>query len=112
MRISDWSSDVCSSDLGVMEMVDVELLAKAIAWAADAPNARNRTFNVENGDTYIWPDLWPVIASEIGIATGGDRKSGVEGKRVTVRVDLGGRRISIKNNSTKTCSKTAKVETN
>src|SRR3546814_3877649 len=60
-----------------MEMVDVELLAKAIAWAADAPNARNRTFNVANGDTYIWPDLWPVIASEIGIAPGGQEAMSV-----------------------------------
>src|SRR3546814_9136429 len=63
--------------LGVMEMVDVELLAKAIAWAADAPNARNRTFNVANGDTYIWPDLWPVIASEIGIEPGGQEAMSV-----------------------------------
>jgi nucleoside-diphosphate-sugar epimerase len=54
-------------NLGVMEMLDVELLARAIAWAADSPQARDQTFNVANGDTYVWPDLWPIIAAEIGV---------------------------------------------
>src|SRR3546814_3322521 len=63
-------------NLGGMERVEVEVLAKESAGGADAPNARNRTFKGANGDTDIWPDLWPVIASEIGIAPGGqDRKS-------------------------------------
>ena len=50
-----------------MEMLDVELLARAIAWAADSSNAGDQIFNIANGDTYVWPDLWPVIAAEIGI---------------------------------------------
>jgi nucleoside-diphosphate-sugar epimerase len=57
-------------NLGVMEMLDVELLARALAWAADSPHARDQTFNIANGDTYVWPDLWPVIAAEIGIPVG------------------------------------------
>jgi nucleoside-diphosphate-sugar epimerase len=57
-------------NLGVMEMVDVEILAAALAWAAEAPNARDQIFNVANGDTYVWPDLWPVIAAEIGLPIG------------------------------------------
>jgi nucleoside-diphosphate-sugar epimerase len=56
--------------LGGMEMLDVELLARAIAWAAHSPDARDQIFNIANGDTYIWPDLWPVIAAEIGIPVG------------------------------------------
>jgi nucleoside-diphosphate-sugar epimerase len=59
-----------SANLGVMEMVDVELLARAIAWSAHAPTARNQIFNVANGDTYVWPDLWPIIAEEIGLPVG------------------------------------------
>lgn len=55
---------------GVMEMVDVELLARGVAWALDATTARDQTFNIANGDTYIWPDLWPQIAAEIGVPTG------------------------------------------
>ncbi len=59
-----------SDNLGVMEMLDVELLAHAIEWAADCPVAGDQIFNVANGDTYVWPDLWPVIAGEIGIPVG------------------------------------------
>jgi len=56
--------------LGVMEMVDVELLARAVTWAAQASGARNQVFNVANGDVYVWPDLWPVIAAELGVPVG------------------------------------------
>jgi nucleoside-diphosphate-sugar epimerase len=59
-----------ADNLGVMEMLDVELLARAIAWAADSPEAGDQIFNIANGDTYVWPDLWPVIADEIGIPPG------------------------------------------
>src|SRR3546814_9609367 len=31
LRISDWSSDVCSSDLGIEIIGDIELFARAIA---------------------------------------------------------------------------------
>lgn len=52
---------------GVMEMVDVELLASAVDWATGAETARNEIFNIANGDVYVWPDLWPVLADEIGL---------------------------------------------
>ena len=58
------------ANLGVTEMVDVELLARAIAWSAHAPAAHNQTFNIANGDAYVWPDLWPIIADEIGLPVG------------------------------------------
>lgn len=58
------------ANLGVMEMVDVELLARAVAWSAHAPAARDQIFNIANGDVYVWPDLWPVIAEEIGLPVG------------------------------------------
>jgi len=57
-------------NLGVMEMLDVELLARAIAWAAESASARDQVFNIANGDTYVWPDMWPIIAAEIGIPVG------------------------------------------
>jgi hypothetical protein len=59
-----------AENLGVMEMLDVELLARAIAWAAEAASARDQVFNIANGDTYVWPDMWPIIAAEIGIPVG------------------------------------------
>lgn len=54
----------------VLEMTDVELLAQAIAWAADAPSARDRIFNITNGDVFTWRDMLPLIAQEIGLPVG------------------------------------------
>jgi nucleoside-diphosphate-sugar epimerase len=59
-----------ADNLGVMEMLDVELLARAISWAAESASARDRVFNIANGDAYVWPDMWPIIAAEIGIPVG------------------------------------------
>ena len=56
----------------VWEAVDVRLLASAISWAADAPSAANRTFNVTNGEVFEWRDLWPSFADALGVATGLD----------------------------------------
>src|SRR3546814_16070680 len=69
MRISDWSSDVCSSDLSNCgeEHDDVLWAAGGLSPARQADHAS-------------------------------DRKSVVSGKSVSVRVDLGGRRIIKKKN--------------
>src|SRR3546814_20740946 len=85
MRISDWSSDVCSSDLDdhrialersghfFSRCIDVTQIGVAVA----AP--RRCADCDEHG---------------IGLGDrGGDRKSVVEGKSGSVRVDLGWRRI-------------------
>lgn len=50
--------------------VDVDLLARAIEWSGNAETARNRTFNVTNGDVYVWENLWPCLADAFGVATG------------------------------------------
>src|SRR3546814_13360267 len=75
MRISDWSSDVCSSDPadGARRGVGVRALRRRPL----LPVPRR----VRGG-------RGPVLA--VGQA---DRKSVVSGKSVSVRVDLGGRRI-------------------
>lgn len=52
---------------GVMEMVDVELLANAVVWSSQAPKACDQIFNIANGDVYSWTDLWPVIVKEMGL---------------------------------------------
>src|SRR3546814_20440081 len=88
MRISDWSSDVCSSDLGPI---------------CPSPNkATNRVMTAHNR---IAPITHRPIAQglrcasiahprlEIDLVDLKDRKSVVSGKSVSVRVDLGGRRI-------------------
>src|SRR3546814_20499887 len=97
MRISDWSSDVCSSDLVADAAVDDHVVEAEIDGAiggdaaadpgiastvpqADTPQEQQ---DRRDGEDY----RIPVVRLER------DRKSVVEGKSVSDRVDLGGRRI-------------------
>ncbi|MFO1133947.1 MAG: NAD-dependent epimerase/dehydratase family protein [Rhodoblastus sp.] len=54
----------------LLEAVDARLLARAFAWAADAPAARGETFNVTNGDVFVWRNVWPAIAGALSIPAG------------------------------------------
>src|SRR3546814_20017238 len=98
MRISDWSSDVCSSDLdlGKVERVETIILRSRIGHDLDG----KRPARIIAASDCVEQ----VAAVEIGIVTGHatglriaeefqDRKSVVKGKSVSVRVDLGCRRI-------------------
>src|SRR3546814_14534055 len=98
MRISDWSSDGCSSDLFV-HMLDVAARTKGFALAgqhdgADAGIAGDA--RAQFGDFLAVPRLGYRVAL-VGAVEGRDqnrdRQSVVEGKSVSVRVDLGGRRF-------------------
>ncbi|KAI9372460.1 hypothetical protein BJX61DRAFT_533956 [Aspergillus egyptiacus] len=40
--------------------------AQFALWAATAPHAGNQIFNVINGDTESWQDLWPRLAARFG----------------------------------------------
>ena len=51
----------------VIEAVDADLIAQALAWAAEAPAARNQTFNITNGDVFVWENVWPAIAAALGL---------------------------------------------
>ncbi|MDE2362043.1 MAG: NAD-dependent epimerase/dehydratase family protein [Hyphomicrobiales bacterium] len=53
-----------------LEAVDARLLARALAWAALAPAARNETFNLTNGDVFVWRNVWPAIAAALGMEAG------------------------------------------
>src|SRR3546814_11955838 len=106
MRISDWSSDVCSSDLLDRRVVDIDPgrpCARARRNAADADlvltgielHARREARQIlERFD----PLLVHVRLAERADADGHarDRKSVVLGKSGSVRVDLGGSRIITK----------------
>jgi nucleoside-diphosphate-sugar epimerase len=54
----------------VAQAVDADLLARAMAWAGDADNARNQAFNVTNGDVFNWPAVWPSIAAAFDMPVG------------------------------------------
>ncbi|MGM0585978.1 MAG: SDR family oxidoreductase [Pseudomonadota bacterium] len=49
------------------EAADSRLVAKALAWAGEAPEAANETFNLANGDVSDWRHLWPDIARQLGM---------------------------------------------
>src|SRR3546814_18967169 len=113
--IRDWSSDVCSSDLVqklVARVVDRRILTYGLNPQADVRAANIRA---ENGMmvydvTVATRDNGPARTSEglrlpmlgehnvqkalVMVAIAQDRTSVGQGKRVTVRVDIGGRRIS------------------
>src|SRR3546814_16173361 len=80
MRISDWSSDVCSSDLPCRP-------ARRSSALGGAGRARRRP---EQG--WQLPTNRAVPRSRSRIRDR-DRKGGVEGKSVSVQIDFGGRRI-------------------
>src|SRR3546814_20842717 len=92
MRISDWSSDVCSSDLLADHAVPGVHQKHVIAIADPAQMARRGPMK----------PIMPGIGDDVARAVIGgrytpaglpDRESGVEGKSVSVSVALGGRRI-------------------
>src|SRR3546814_12268003 len=96
MRISDWSSDVCSSDLS----------RPAIERIADGPPTRSshgkpplQSGQFSGSDQATIHGQCDAVRTAYLICAGSgqpksaDRKSVVSGKSVLVRVDLGGRRI-------------------
>src|SRR3546814_11217223 len=112
MRISDWSSDVCSSDLnsppGISDNPTIEAQSPlwrrpAVIWLLLYPFAWLGLFGISGmlwylpaglrlGPLWLLPRrMWPAMAVV-------DRKSVVSGKSVSVRVEVGGRRIVKKKN--------------
>jgi nucleoside-diphosphate-sugar epimerase len=49
----------------IIEAVDTDLIARAFAWAAEAPAARGETFNITNGDVMVWRNVWPAVAAAL-----------------------------------------------
>src|SRR3546814_11028657 len=101
MRISDWSSDVCSSDLGIKVRITVKAADEAAAQrmlAAEEALVRGLL-----GDVIFGIDeqsMETVVIEQLRREgrTLAARKSVVSGKSVSVRVDLGGRRFIKKKN--------------
>src|SRR3546814_11094261 len=93
MRISDWSSDVCSSDLQAIKLGDARIVvAGGQESMSMAPHAQHLRAGAKMGAVSLVDTM---IRSE-------ERRVG---KSVSVRVDLGGRRIIKKKNKKKTVNK-------
>jgi nucleoside-diphosphate-sugar epimerase len=54
----------------VTQAVDVDLLARAIAWSGETEAARNQAFNVTNGDVFTWENIWPAISDALQMKPG------------------------------------------
>src|SRR3546814_19360898 len=98
MRISDWNSDVCSSDLSsqvkaLEEAYGVRLFDRRGRAVITTPLGRallavtGRMFSLDEEAAEMLTSARALQSGQI------DRKSVVLGKRVSGRVDLGGRRI-------------------
>src|SRR3546814_18480005 len=99
MRMSDWSSDVCSSDLGPPRRFEppacgrVTNAAKAAVVSGPAAGLW-RVFHCPPLATGSRKSAQPLCLVPLPLKRSDpDRKSGREGKSVYVRVDLGGRRL-------------------
>src|SRR3546814_12049264 len=97
MRISDWSSDVCSSDLPPPRRGRPMGVWGGSRRTAMRQTSKRRASREDGGAkppaprASLYEDVTRRIIAEL--EAGRDRKSVVSGKSVSVRVDLGGRRI-------------------
>src|SRR3546814_11746782 len=103
MRISDWSSDVCSSDLLTRTISRSLSSEEQVTNKSDLKledTRRNLDFRVWKTSTVSLAEQTLSQRLRTKRSSGsprkkphGDRKSVVKGKSVSVRVDLGGRSI-------------------
>src|SRR3546814_16004661 len=95
MCISDWSSDVCTSDLPAAPPTYLVCFdpatVKFLALASDQQNPGQDPTG--NRRRTLASELETSLPEGNAIAGRADRKSVVSGKRVSVRVNLGGRGI-------------------
>src|SRR3546814_17926293 len=105
MRISDWSSYVCSSDLAIGDPDRNRLLGRKEACVDQQRGRAARTHHAreEIADAGVRTKAEPRISGREAGRVRADqaigryaRKSIVQGKSVSVRLDLGGRRINKK----------------
>jgi nucleoside-diphosphate-sugar epimerase len=52
----------------------VRLLARAVEWMAGEPRCENQSYNITNGDSPRWSELWPRFADYFGVEAGPPRK--------------------------------------
>jgi hypothetical protein len=67
------------------ELSDATCLAEAIVFLATHDSGKNAAFNVTNGDSFRWCQIWPLLAQWFGIPCGVPRHN----KRATWMADKG-----------------------
>src|SRR3546814_19707448 len=98
MRISDWSSDVCSSDLSVTTQQSRRCRGSLTSGDSSTSSMVTALGRKASGLYWAWWDAATLISASCSLVVPisymwrrADRKSVVSGTRVVVRVDLGGR---------------------
>lgn len=54
----------------IYQVTEIRHLARAIEWMATEPRCANQAFNITNGDSIRWADLWPKFAGYFGLMPG------------------------------------------
>src|SRR3546814_15001141 len=106
MRISDWSSDVCSSDLRVMAVAadgdrfgtGESVITASLPLQVRPSPPRFANFGVAFELPVVVHNGSDEPTTAAVVLEAGERKSVRLGKSVSVRVDIGGRRIIHKTN--------------
>src|SRR3546814_14764911 len=97
MRISDWSSDVCSSDLSIARMERHECLTgELVNRQAISIDAENRIGGHDVANAARCNDVHRTGRGDVGQAREAktaERKPVLQGESVPVRVEMGGRRL-------------------
>src|SRR3546814_19156831 len=106
MRISDWSSDVCSSDLIAALLGDPRRRVHVVGGRFTDALARYLSVQLRilrSGVNHLQDQEanWVDQVLDFGKRDVLDRKRVVQGKSVSVSVDLDGRRINKKNSTRK-----------
>ena len=57
----------------VSESTDADLIAEALEWGAESPNARNEIFNISNGDVVAVRERFPIVAECFHMPLGAPR---------------------------------------
>lgn len=55
------------------QFTELALLARALEWMATEPRCANQAFNVVNGDSPRWSELWPALALALSVQAGTPR---------------------------------------
>src|SRR3546814_17143892 len=91
MRISDWSSDVCSSDLALDSAANqLFIVPRPVNLGSVEEGDAEIDGAVDGGDRFILAGLAIHVGADASHRP--DRKRGVSGKGVAVSVDIRGRR--------------------
>ena len=61
----------------VTQFTDLGLLTRGIEWMAATPQCANQAFNVVNGDYPRWRELWPQLATMLGVHAAPPRPVGL-----------------------------------